>query len=160
MQATVVYFSVTGKNEELAQAISRELESRSIGVDAVRLVPKRQTGAALGALMAMLRRPAELVERPELGDEELLVLVGPVWAGTMTPAMREFVAHLPELGGRRVVNVVCGYWPHERVAESINRELKARGAGRIVSRAVRISAFEHRDYVNEIAADLCSKALA
>ncbi len=159
MQATVVYFSVSGKSEELAQAISRELDSRGVGVDVVRLMPKHPHGATLGALMAAMRRPAELEQYPKLGDEDLLVLVSPVWAATMTPAVREFLTHLPELGGRRVINAVCGFHPHERAVERINRELRARGAGSIVSRAVRVSAFEHHDYVSEIAADLCTKAL-
>ncbi len=159
MQATVVYFSVSGKNEQLAQAISRELDSRGISVDFVQLVPKRRTGATLGALMAALRRPADLKDYPTLGYEDLLVLVSPVWAGAMTPAVRAFVTNLPSLGGRRVINVVCGFHPHERVVESINKKLKTRGAGPIVSRAVRTSAFEHHDYVTDIAADLCAKAL-
>ncbi len=159
MQATIVYFSVSGKNERLAQAISRELDSRDVTVDSVKLMPKKKTGAVMGALMAAFRRPADLETYPELGDGELLVLVGPVWASTMSPAMRTFVTSLPNLGGRRVINVVCGYHPHERVVERINRELRARGAGPIVSRAVRVSAFENPDYVTEIAADLCTKAL-
>ncbi len=159
MQATVAYFTRTGRSERVAQVLGRELEGRGAHVDLVRLEPIRGRTAVGGAILAALRVPAGLEQTPDLSGNDLLALVGPVWAASMTPAMRSMIEALPHLDGRPVISVVCGFHTCNGVAARMTKELQARDAGRVVSRAIGRSAVQDPLAVSDLARELCAAAL-
>ncbi|TVQ37121.1 MAG: flavodoxin family protein [Spirochaetaceae bacterium] len=160
MKATVVYFSVSGKNEQVAKAIDRELKEKGHTTDVVYLQPKRPMGVIKAVINSVFSRSVELAEQYSAGDAELLVLVGPVWASSVNPVTRAFLAQLTDLGGRRVVNVVGGFNPHVNVVREINKQLKAHKAGPIVSRALRMRDVDNPDKMAAVAAEIVAEATA
>ena len=159
MRATVVFFTRTGRSEQVAQALVREFGERGVDVELVRLEPARGTSLAGGAFLAALRIPAPLEQTPDLSGVDLLALVGPVWAGSMTPAMRSMIEAMPDLGGRPVVNVVCGFHRCSGVAARMKQELQARDARVVASRAIGRSVLKDPHVVNELARELSAAAL-
>ncbi|TVQ19424.1 MAG: hypothetical protein EA382_16385 [Spirochaetaceae bacterium] len=159
MRAKVVYFSRSGRCERVAQVLVREIESRGVDVEHVRLEPVRGTSLVGGALLAALRVPSGLAQIPDLSGVNLLALVGPVWAGSMTPAMRSMMDALHDLDDRPVVNVVCGFHACQGVAARMMKELHARGAGIVASRAIGRLVVNDLDQLGELARELCSAAL-
>ena len=159
MQATVVYFSVSGKNEQMAKAVERELREKGHRTELVFLKPRRLIGVIGGVFLSVLSRTVELSERYSAGDGDLLVLVGPVWASSMNPITRSFLAQLTDLEGRRVINLVCGFNPHDNVVREINKQLKAHKAGKIVSRAVRLRDIDTPDKMAALAAEVVTESV-
>jgi hypothetical protein len=160
LDATVAYFSATGKNEQVARAIERELSSRGVTTATVFLKPRKEMGAVGGAIRSLLNRPVELAEPVAPVRTELLVLVGPVYASSISPPIAAYLRGLSPLEGRRVINVVCGFNTHPDVAESIGRRLKALGCGRIVDRAIRLRDVDSPEKSAALAAELVERALA
>ena len=160
MQATVAYFSVSGKNEQMAKAIDRELREKGHSTELVYLKPARPMGVISAVFHSVFSRSVELAERYTVGEGELLVLVGPVWASSVNPVTRAFLAQLSDLGGKRVINLVCGFSPHENVVREINKQLKTHGAGKIVSKAVRLRDIDSPDKMAAVAADAVSQAVS
>lgn len=85
----VYYFTRTGRSEAVALQIAEKY-----GVCAERIDDHRDwqgnAGYAKAGMMATLRRsvPADYM-KPDLNDD--IVVVFPLWAGTMPPAVRTFV---------------------------------------------------------------------
>ncbi len=160
MQATVAYFSVSGKNEQMAKAIDRELREKGHSTELVYLKPTRPVKVISAVFQSVFSRSVELAEHYTVGEAELLVLVGPVWASSVNPVTRAFLAQLSDLGGKPVINLVCGFSPHENVVHEINKQLKTHGAGRIVSKAVRLRDIDSPDKTAALAADVVSQAVS
>ncbi len=160
MKAKVVYFSRTGKNKRVAEAIAQALTDDGNTVELER-IETTKPGATLvfGVAMSVLKIPAKLVDPPSVDDGDLLVLVSPVWASSMCPAIRAFLATLPDLQGRTVLNVVCGYNAHESVARSINHEIKRHNAGTIVMESIRLRDVETPENLADYAHRIAKKAL-
>ena len=160
MDAIVVYFSATGRNEAVARAIESELVNRDVTTTTVFLKPKKEMGAVGGAIRSLLNRPVELSEPVAPVQAGLLVLVGPVYASSVSPPIAAYLRGLPPLGGSRIINVVCGFNTHPDVVQSINRRLKALGCGRIVGRAIRLRDIDSPQKTAALAAELVDRALA
>lgn len=159
MKATVAYFSVTGRNEQVAREIERELADRGVTVERVFLKPKKGMGAVGGAIRSLFNRPVEL-DLPRLPDPaDLLALVGPVYASSVCPPVASFLRDLGELDGAKVINVVCGYNTHPDVIGTINGRLKALGSGSIVDRTVRLKDIDSPDRIAALARSVVAEAL-
>ena len=159
MRATIAFFTRTQRSEQVARAIEHELEARGVAVELFRLRPVRGTTLLGGALLGILRLPAGLMESPTLEDVDMLALVGPVWAGSMAPAMRSLLEALPDLDGRPVLNIVCGFHTCSGVAARMERELQTRDAGRVASRAIGRPVVRDAQRVAKIAREVCTLIL-
>ncbi len=154
MQATVVYFSVSGKNEQMAKALDRDLREKGHNSVLVFLKPRRLVGVIGSVLLSVFSRPLELSEDYGAVEGDLLVLVGPVWASSINPVTRAFLNQLKDLGGMRAINLVCGFSPHPNVVRQINRKLKEHHAGKIVSRPVRLRDIDSYDKMMALSDEL------
>jgi multimeric flavodoxin WrbA len=157
--ATIVYYSVSGRNEQVARAVERELNTRGATTKLRLLQPRKSMGVIRGALMSVFGRPVELEDATMVGNDDLLVVVGPVWASSINPPMRAFLETLPDLARRRVINLVCGFNPHPEVVKSINKLLEHHHAGPIVSRAIRLRDIDDPDKTAELVAQVVTEAL-
>lgn len=138
MKATIVCFSATGKNAQIAKALEAALSESGYESERVFLQPARKMGVMRAVFLSLFARSVELIDPPVVGEEDLLAIVGPVWAGSINPPVRTFLKTLPDLGGRTVINLVGGYNPHASVVREINHMLKNRNAGMIVSEPLRM----------------------
>jgi flavodoxin len=93
MKSLVVYYSRTGNTEKVATDIARLL-----GSDMEKLVEKNDRSGIAGYLKAgkdaMLKKNAALAQLQHgVGEYDLVVIGTPVWAFTMTPAVRTYIDH-------------------------------------------------------------------
>ena len=159
MKATVAYFSVTGRNEQVAEAIERELVDRGVTVERVFLKPRKSMGAVGSAIRSLFNRPVELDLRQSPEPADLLALVGPVYASSVCPPVATYLRSLTGLDGAKVINVVCGYNTHPEVIRTINGRLRALGSGPIVERTVRLKDIDSPDRVATLARDVVAEAI-
>ncbi len=159
MHAIIAFYSRTGTSQALAAAMSRELEVLGHSSEALPFEPKRRLGLVLGTLQALFRRPAALAEDYALGEADLVVLVGPVWAGNIAPPMRGFIARLPELQGRRVVTMLVGTWRYTRLARNVAEQLRILGADWVASRALRSAEVKNPDKLSSVVNEVARRAV-
>ncbi|TVR68395.1 MAG: flavodoxin family protein [Spirochaetaceae bacterium] len=161
MKTNVVYFSRTGNNGRLARAIARALEDKGHAAELNQLKTTHPNASVIPTvLMSVFKMPARLVDPPVIKDGDLLVLVGPVWASAMCPAIRAFLGTLPDLGGRKVLNIVAGFNPHENVVRDINHKIKTHNSGLIVSDALRLRDVDNPEKMSEYAEGMVKRILA
>ena len=160
MHATIVYFSSTGRNEQMAKAVERELAGDGYETKLISLKPKKTIGATMGSLMAMFGRTVELVGDITVPEGDMLVLVSPTWAGYICPPMLTFLKQLPDLGGRKVINLVCSFNPHPNVEHQIDKMVKAHKSGPIVSRAIRLKDIDNPEKTAAKAKEIVDLALS
>lgn len=95
MKALIVYYSRTGVTRTAAERIAQDL--RGLGAEAAveEIVDRKDRSGALGWLSggrdAAMKRPADI--EPMKADPagfDIVVIGTPVWAWTMTPAIRAF----------------------------------------------------------------------
>ncbi|MEI8360738.1 MAG: hypothetical protein WCG01_01235 [bacterium] len=91
MKTLVVYYSRTGTSQRLAQIIANRLHA-----DLEKIVDTVDRSGAKGYLLAgrdaMQKRPAKIAQTTYLPQAyDLVILVSPVWAWSLTPAMRSYV---------------------------------------------------------------------
>ena len=106
MKVLIVYYSRTGRNRELAELMKQKL----LG-DLDEVVDKKNRGGfwgwLFGGMDAVLKRLTEIkAVGYEPGKYNVVVLIYPIWAGVMPPAIRTYVRKFKEsLAGRRVAVV-------------------------------------------------------
>lgn len=138
MKALIVYFSVTGRNGQIAKALDQALRERGYSAERFYLEPVKKMSVTGAIARSVFARPMELTRIPDLTGYDLLAIVGPVWASRVNPPVRAFLNAVSHMEGRTVINVVGGFNPHENVVKEIDRELRRRKAGPIISSAVRM----------------------
>jgi hypothetical protein len=157
VRAMIVYFSVTGRNGQIAKALDQALRENGYAPERFFLEPTRKLGVAGAIATAVLARTVELTGMPDLTGSDLVAIVGPVWASRVNPPVRAFLNALPDLGGKTVINIVGGYNPHENVVKEIDRELRQRNAGLVVSSAVRMRDVDTPEKTIIIARDIVAR---
>jgi len=96
MKVLVVFYSRTGTTKKVAERIAEELKSNGVEVALEEIVEKERRSGFLGWIRACkdatLRRPAEIEPvKANPADFWVVVLGTPVWAWTLTPAVRTFL---------------------------------------------------------------------
>ena len=100
-RALVVYYSRTGNTRQVAEAIA---EGMQCDIEQVSDTKKRSglLGFLAGIRDSLCKKTARIAPaRLDPGQYELLIVGTPVWAGTMTPAIRAYITehkeHVPAL---------------------------------------------------------------
>lgn len=108
MKTIVVYYSMEGNTEFVAQSIAE-----AIGADTLRIYPKKgypTAGARKfiwgGASAVMAKTPALEPYDFDATAYDRVIIGFPVWAGTFTPPIRTFVKE-NDLSGARVAAFAC-----------------------------------------------------
>lgn len=96
MKALVVYYSFDGNSEYVAGKIGEDLGADVLKLRAGNEPPTGPLKYLVGGRAALRGEKAILYrvdKRPE--EYDLIIVGGPVWAGTMPPALREFMIQYP-----------------------------------------------------------------
>ena len=110
MKAAVVYYSMSGNTELVAQQVATALDA-----DVVALVPKKEYPNKGFKKFLWGGRSALIGERPPLkpydfdpDKYDFVVLGSPVWAGQIAPPLRTFVTqHAQALQAKTLAAYVC-----------------------------------------------------
>lgn len=86
----VVYYSRTGNSKELAETLSKKLKA---DIDVIDDLTNRngKLGWLKGGWDAWKGNSTRIRYSKTPSDYDLIILGGPVWAGTMAPAVREYL---------------------------------------------------------------------
>jgi flavodoxin len=108
MKAAVLYYSFDGSSALIAQALGKEL-----GADLFPLElqdDKKRTGLAKyawgGRQVFMKQSPALKPYSINPDQYELLIIGGPVWAGSPAPALRTFLGET-KISGKKIALFLC-----------------------------------------------------
>jgi flavodoxin len=101
MKSLVVYYTRTGKTKFVAEAIASQL-----GADLEEVVDLKKRQGALGWIAsgkdATLKSLTEIAPTNKAtNDYDLLIIGTPIWAWTLTPAIRTYIAQ-NDLSGKKV----------------------------------------------------------
>ena len=110
MKTAIVYFSLNGNTEYVANAVAEKLDA-----ELIRLVPKKAFPDAGFKKFLWGGKSAVMKEKPELEPYEFdaaefdrVILGTPVWASRFTPPLRTFVAdNADALKGKRFAAFIC-----------------------------------------------------
>jgi hypothetical protein len=123
MNVLIVYYSNEGSTAKIAEGLAL-----ATGGTLRKLSVKGTPGP--GAIMAaMLGLGARLVDAEfDVTGWDAVVVMTPVWAGCLTPAINTFITHA-QLRGQRVFFVTVGVLPaNPRAVAAMERRLKRHGA--------------------------------
>lgn len=109
MKNVVVYYSLTQFNEKVAKEVSRHFRCKSI-----KITEKKQRGKGLllyliGGFEAFTKKETEIDEiECDFENYENVILVSPIWAGHIPPAVRTFLKKFKDKIKNLVVISVSG----------------------------------------------------
>jgi menaquinone-dependent protoporphyrinogen IX oxidase len=106
-KSAVVYVTRTGHSRALAEAVAARLGAKAHEI--VDLVPRKGSLRYFWAGGQASMGRASRIKDPEvdLADAESVVLVEPVWAGSVCPPLRTWLrAHAAELSGKKIALLV------------------------------------------------------
>ncbi len=103
-KVAVVFYSFSGNTKRASLFLKKKLEEKGYLCDFVELRPKREVRSFLKqGFMAFLKRELSLEEiKTDLSEYDLVILASPVWAFTITPALRTYLNRVEGLKGRNV----------------------------------------------------------
>jgi flavodoxin len=108
MKAIVVYYSLDGNSHLIAERIKTALGADTLRLKLVKSMPKQGFMKMLqGGKQALFGKlPALKPYRLDLEQYELLILGGPVWAGSPAPALMSFLQQTT-FSGKKVALFCC-----------------------------------------------------
>ncbi len=120
MKAIVFYYSFTNNNKLLAAEIQRLL-----GCDVFKIEPvRKRTGFSIFLDVVFNRTPEVNAPPSNLGEYNLCIFVGPVWAGKIAAPLRAFLRKTAPAVTRYAFVTVCG-GGNPQQANKISNELKS-----------------------------------
>jgi menaquinone-dependent protoporphyrinogen IX oxidase len=118
MKTLVAFFSRTGTNRKIAEAVARAL-----GADLDEIIDLKKRSGAFGLLWAgkaaRSHDTTEITSKLDPGEYDAVVLGSPIWAGNLTPALRTYL-NKHDLKGKKVAFFfVCAINDPSCVAEEL-----------------------------------------
>lgn len=90
MKTTVISYSFTGNNDALAKSIATELGAEHIKV----IESKRRTMFSILLDIIFNRTPRVNAIAQEVWNNDLVILMGPIWMGQPATPLREYFKHI------------------------------------------------------------------
>jgi flavodoxin len=94
MNYKVVYFTRTGNSERVAKKIASKLSCETIQVTD-NMDWNGKVGFLKGGYYASKNKDVEIKTSKQIDDYDELIVVSPLWAGTVAPAIRVFLKSIP-----------------------------------------------------------------
>ena len=109
MKTAVVYYSMSGNTEQIAEQIARELGADVIRIDPVKEYPSKGFKKFLWGGKSAVMGDTPALEPYRFGDGYERIVIGtPLWAGTFTPPIRSFIKeNQSKLSGKKFAAFVC-----------------------------------------------------
>lgn len=90
MKTLVTFYSRTGNTRKAAAVIAEQL-----GADSDEIMDSKNRMGIMGWLSGgrdtMRKKPAKISYKEDPADYDMIIIGTPVWAGTMTPAVRQYL---------------------------------------------------------------------
>ena len=121
MNVKVVSYSLTGNNEALATSIAAEFAAEHIKITE----PKPRTNGTI-ALDMLFNRTPQIDQRLDgVGDDDLVVFVGPVWMGHVAAPLRACLKQFKGRPGRYAFCSISGGadGPNPKLAGELNKRV-------------------------------------
>jgi flavodoxin len=108
MKTIVVYYSLDGNSRLVAERIKTTLGADALSLELVESIPKQGFAKMFhGGKQALFGdKPALKPYQLDVGKYELVILGGPVWAGSPAPALLSFLQQT-KLSGKKVALFCC-----------------------------------------------------
>jgi hypothetical protein len=103
MRRKVVYFTRTGNCRRIAEVIAK-----SLSLDSIQLRDNQNWDGFIGywkaGFFASAKREVSIEYRGDLSEIDEIILVTPIWAGSIAPATKAFLKTFPRNKGHLVVS--------------------------------------------------------
>lgn len=90
MKTLIVYYSRTGLTKKVAISISKKIDAELDGI-----IDKKDRSGAIGYMTAgkdaMKNNPTDIIYEKDPKYYDVIIIGGPVWAWTVTPAIRTYL---------------------------------------------------------------------
>ena len=107
MKTLVVYYSLDGNTQMAAEYTAKKLEADILRLKPENEPPRNVLKFLVGGKSVIFNEKAELYRfKEDPAEYDLIILGSPVWAGKMTPAVREFVLEHP-FENKKVGLIAC-----------------------------------------------------
>ena len=127
MKAAVVYFSLTGQSERVAEAIKEALSELHVEAKVSRIVPREKLSWITNLVAPPFYKKIEVELDPGIDEGvELVFLVGPVWSFSPSIPVYSFTVNYDWKGKKAVLFVVCRYRGGDRTAKILEKRIKER----------------------------------
>lgn len=104
MKVGIIIHSHTGNTLSVAEKLRNSLEAAGHSVTLERVTAVNEAPSPRG--------PVQLKSTPELSDYEALIFGAPVWAFGLNPVMKEYLAQLSSVQGKKVCGFVTQAFPY------------------------------------------------
>lgn len=126
MKTLVLYYSFTGKTQKKCETIAK-----LIGADIYRIfeVKKRNIFGAyiFGVHSAMQHKGSEIMPiTVEANQYDIIMIVSPIWAGTITPAINSLLRSI-NIKGKNIVAAINSAGGSPLSLEGFKKEIEANG---------------------------------
>ena len=103
MSAIIIYYSLTGNTELLANLIAKETKADLYSLKPLKPYPdKGPFKMIIGGHDALTGKEPKLSEIPDISKYDTIFLGSPIWAGTFSPPIKSFLKSV-DMSGKNVL---------------------------------------------------------
>jgi menaquinone-dependent protoporphyrinogen IX oxidase len=140
MNILAVFYSFSGNTEKVCSFLKNELCKKGHSVDIVKLKPEKEETTFINQTNAARRNQISKLKNTEfnVSPYQLVVFASPVWAFTITPALRSYLEKCEGLQGKNAAAILtCGSAiTSGRALKELEGKIAAKGGAVIFSEYV------------------------
>lgn len=121
MRITVFSYSLTGNNEALAASIAAEFEAEH-----VKITESKQRNMSTIILDILFNRTPQVHPATDkVGDNDMVIFVGPIWMGHVASPLRAYLKHIKTLPAQYAFISISGgaLGPNTKLADELTKRV-------------------------------------
>ena len=109
MKTAIVYYSMSGNSEYVADKIAEKIEADILRIEPVKAYPDKGAEKFIWGGKSAVMREKPVLQPYEFSAEQYdrIILGTPVWASTFTPPIRTFIKENPAICGKKIAVYTC-----------------------------------------------------
>ena len=109
MKTAIVYYSMSGNSEYVADKIAEKIEADILRIEPVKAYPDKGAEKFIWGGKSAVMREKPILQPYEFSVEKYdrIILGTPVWASTFTPPVRTFIKENPDIREKKIAVFTC-----------------------------------------------------
>lgn len=92
MKTKIIFYSMTGRNKQLAETLARELSAELIEITE----SKTRTPIKIGVDLLFKRIPKVIFDKKAVNKGDKIILIGPTWFGRISFPLKSAILHIKD----------------------------------------------------------------
>lgn len=127
MKYLIAYHTQGGNNSQQAQELFHQMTQKNIDVRVLKVMPKISCPLPVNGIQGVLNYKPKLKEEYNLDPYDVIILCGPVWAGSFSPVLSSLIKSSKSLSRKKFFISPCCFGDAKKPIAKVSKLIQSKG---------------------------------